>query len=412
MEIRPLLSALCRSRTAPLLVAMQIAIALTVLVNVTYVVHERLAFNAQPTGIDLDNVFCVNVTSSEKNLDHPARVKEDLSYLNSLPGVTAASIISNMPQSGTSWSWTLGFSAESPSERKKTEVAAVFLGSAKILESLGLKLKAGRTFSEEAVTPPGKDGSATFERWTSEVMITDALAMKLYPAGDALGKQIYLTMNDRSAVIVGIIERMQAGPWSRPAAELANQVLLAAIVPPAPGRLYMGHVQPGRLNEIMSRVEHDLDTVHPGQFVNSVLSLAKVATHTRLEQRTTSLMLAVVAGFVLAVTALGIFGLAAFNVTTRTKQIGVRRAIGARRFHILRYFLVENWLITTAGVAVGCVTAMVVGIKLSLLYEMPRLPLYYLVGGVVLMWVMGLLAVWAPAKRASSVSPAIATRTV
>jgi putative ABC transport system permease protein len=125
-----------------------------------------------------------------------------------------------------------------------------------------------------------------------------------------------------------------------------------------------------------------------------------------------AVILAAVAVFVLTVTVIGIVGLAAFSITTRTKQLGTRRAIGARKFHILRYFLVENWLITTGGAVVGCTLALAAGLQLGRVYQMPRLPLYYLVGGVLLMWVVGLLAVLVPALRAASISPAIATRTV
>jgi putative ABC transport system permease protein len=122
--------------------------------------------------------------------------------------------------------------------------------------------------------------------------------------------------------------------------------------------------------------------------------------------------LGVVAAFVVLVTIVGIVGLAAFTVATRTKQLGTRRAIGATKFHILRYFLVENWMITSVGAFIGCALALAVGIQLSKMYRMPQLPLFYLVGGVVALWLMGLLAVWLPARRAAAISPATATRTV
>jgi putative ABC transport system permease protein len=138
----------------------------------------------------------------------------------------------------------------------------------------------------------------------------------------------------------------------------------------------------------------------------------RTAAEIRQGTRASALILALVALLVLAVTVVGISGLAAFNVTTRTKQLGIRRAIGARTFHILRYFLVENWIITTCGAVLGCMLALAAGIYLSTLYEMPRVPLYYLVGGVLLIWVVGLLAVLVPAWRAASISPAVATRSV
>jgi putative ABC transport system permease protein len=122
--------------------------------------------------------------------------------------------------------------------------------------------------------------------------------------------------------------------------------------------------------------------------------------------------LVTVIALLLGIAALGIFGLAAFNVSTRTKQIGTRRAVGARRTDILRYFLAENWLITSAGVVVGCVLALLLGYWLSTTFELPRLKLYYLLLGVVVLWTVSLLAALRPARRASLVSPAIATRTV
>src|SRR5262245_37520300 len=132
----------------------------------------------------------------------------------------------------------------------------------------------------------------------------------------------------------------------------------------------------------------------------------------RSNLRASALILSAVGLLVLAVTMVGITGLAAFNVTTRTKQLGTRRAIGARKFHILRYFLVENWLITTSGALLGCALALAAGMYLAVTYELPRLPLFYLVGGVVLLWTIGLLAVLVPARRAASISPAVATRSV
>ena len=80
--------------------------------------------------------------------------------------------------------------------------------------------------------------------------------------------------------------------------------------------------------------------------------------------------------------------------------------------NILRYFLVENWLITSVGAILGCALALAVGVKLSLTYQMPRLPLFYLLAGVVAVWILGLLAVLIPARRAASISPATATRTI
>ncbi len=87
-------------------------------------------------------------------------------------------------------------------------------------------------------------------------------------------------------------------------------------------------------------------------------SLTNSAERQRAGSVTSVVTLGVVAAFVVLVTVVGIVGLAAFTVATRTKQLGTRRAIGATKFHILRYFLVENWLITSVGALIGCALAL------------------------------------------------------
>jgi len=133
---------------------------------------------------------------------------------------------------------------------------------------------------------------------------------------------------------------------------------------------------------------------------------------TKSGDRALAVFLSGVTALLLAVAALGIFGLATFNVTRRTKQIGIRRALGAWRRDIMRYFMVENGLITAAGILGGCLLALGVGYLLSTKAHLPRLDLYYLVGGTLVLWAIGQLAVWQPARRAGAVLPAVATRTV
>ena len=242
--------------------------------------------------------------------------------------------------------------------------------------------------------------------------MTQALAKKLFPNGDALGKTMHVGLVNKSTTIVGIVDYMQGQPSPKKFEQFSIQIVIAPIIRPGPGGLYMVRTQPGQRDALMARVEKEFADREPGRFVERIEAFADTAARTRHGMRASATVLAVVALLVLAVTVIGIAGLAVFNVTTRTKQLGTRRAIGARKFHILRYFLVENWLITTTGCVVGCALALAVGIKLSQSYQMERLPLYYLVGGVLGAWLLGLLSVFIPARRAASIPPATATRMV
>jgi putative ABC transport system permease protein len=112
------------------------------------------------------------------------------------------------------------------------------------------------------------------------------------------------------------------------------------------------------------------------------------------------------------VTSLGIVGLTSFSVAERTRQIGTRRALGARRTDILAHFLLENWLITTMGLSLG--VALAYGLNIGLLSAVSgaKLSGALVVSGVFVLWLAGLLATLAPALRAARISPAIATRNV
>ena len=114
----------------------------------------------------------------------------------------------------------------------------------------------------------------------------------------------------------------------------------------------------------------------------------------------------------LLVTALGIVGLASFWVQQRRRQIGIRRAIGATRSDILRYFQTENFLIVSFGIAIGMLLAFLLNLLLMKSYELPHLPLYYLPVGALVLWALGQLAVLGPALRAAAVPPVVATRSV
>ena len=176
--------------------------------------------------------------------------------------------------------------------------------------------------------------------------------------------------------------------------------------------MYLVRTQPVQRAALMRVVEEHLARSNPDRVLDWVRPLNFYRDLTYLSDRAMQIYLTTVTALMIAVTSLGIFALATFNVSTRTKQIGTRRAVGARRRDIVRYFLVENGFITGAGVLAGCALALATGYYLSLQYALPRLNLYFLVGGVLVLWALGQLAAWHPARRAAAVPPSVATRTV
>jgi putative ABC transport system permease protein len=404
LDIRPVVSSLLRNRTGALLVAFQIAIALAVLVNAVYIVHQRIEKMSRPTRIDDQNLFGVRMSEFTDRFNYDASVHEDLTYLRNLPGVVSASVSNSVPLgiSGSALTvWT------QPGAKGKRLQINYFAMDEQGLKTLGVRLLAGRSFRAEEILPPLTPKNYT--DFVPQLILTQAAADTLFPHQNALGKTVYDALG-RPATITGIIDNMMGTGWT--GYEALDHVAIMPQLPRLYGFDYLVRTEPGRRDAIMREVEEHLSTSNPDRVVTWVRSLEFYKKLLYLDDRNMGVFLITVTVLLLGIASLGIFGLATFNVSTRTRQIGTRRAVGARRVDIVRYFMVENGLITTAGIAVGCALALAIGYWLSVQYQLPRLDLYYLVGGVLALWLIGQLAAWQPARKASTVSPSVATRTV
>ena len=146
--------------------------------------------------------------------------------------------------------------------------------------------------------------------------------------------------------------------------------------------------------------------------IRKIGPFSDVVKHAYSKDHSMTVLLISTVILLVSITSLGIVGLASFAVRQRTKQIGTRRAVGATKSDIMRYFMVENWLVTTIGVTLGAVLAIAFNVWLVDRYALAKLDWFYIPIGVVSLWILGQLAVLMPAVRASSIAPAIATRTV
>jgi putative ABC transport system permease protein len=402
-NLRPIASALWRNRTGALLVAFQIAIGLAVLVNAVYVVKQRVEKIGRPSGMDTANMIWVASAGFAQDFDYDASWREDIAAIRGLPGVKAAAVINNIPLSGGGSS--SGFQAK-PGEVTPDESIPgnTYEIDEQGVAALGITLSAGRPFEASEILPPSK----TYDS-APQAIVTKAFAKALFPnEPNPLGKTFYDGLS-KPITIVGVIEHMQ-GAWV--GWDKLDQVVLYPRIKDGPTAIYVVRTEPGRRDAVMRDIEAKLGDSNPGRLLRWVRPFDYFINQSYLDDRNMAIFLVSVTSALLAITALGIFGLATFNVSTRIRQIGTRRAVGARRMDIVRHFLVENWMVTTAGVVAGCGAALGIGYWISVKYELPRLDLYYLVGGTFVIWLIGLAAALQPARRASGISPAVASRTV
>lgn len=406
VPVRPILSAMGHSPAGATLVALQIALALALLANVAFIVKQRVDKIDRPTGMDVENVFVVWSQGFAQSFNHEVTMREDLAYLRGLSGVVAVTPVSHVPLSGTVFDDDL---SGQPGDRANRQVADYYEVDHQAIEALGLRLVAGRGFQESEILPPQEKGSLS--NFVPNVIVTQAYANALFPGGNALGKTVYNRV-DSPATIVGIVERMHGGwiNWKH-----LDSVFLLPRLPTSafgPKVYYVVRAQPGQRDRLARTAEDYLSQSNSGRVIEEVRALQWYKNRGYRRDRNMGIFLAAVTGVLLLITSLGVFGLATFNVSTRTKQIGTRRALGARRRDIVYHFMAENGLITTLGILVGCPLALLGGYWLTHEFQLPPLNAYFLAGTVVALVIVGQLAAWQPARRAAAVPPAVATRTI
>lgn len=404
MEIRPILSALFRNKIGALLIALQIALTLAIVTNAGFIISERSAFISLPSGLDEGNTFIAITTDFDSNLDSKALIIEDLDHINQMPGVKAAIISHSIPVSGSGNGQTYLLHQDTPSNEAVN--FGNFSADENGLEALGLELVAGRNFLPEEVTWRDFD----FTAQQKVVLISQALANALFPDGDALGKMIWEDVTSEGPTeIIGIYDHMQ-NAWPD-----SSNVNLTSLQPfhdlTTPSRSFIIRAEPGERDRVMSDVEAYLSQ-NRGRMVYAIRSFQEQKERTYSDDIAMVKLLSGVVVILTVITSLGIVGLAWFSVSQRRKQIGTRRALGARRVDIMRYFMLENWLITSMGLVIGIVGTLGLNWFLDTEYQIGRMPFYYLPVGVVLLWLLGQLAVLIPARRAAGISPALATRSV
>jgi putative ABC transport system permease protein len=402
MELRPILSAMLRNKTGAILVGLQIALTLAVVANAVFIIMQRVEKIGRPSGIDSDNIFFVQSYGFGPGYNHRDTVRHDLDLIRSLPGVIAASVTNGVPLSGGGMQ---SIHQIAPTEEAPDVSANIYQVDEQGVEAFGVKLAEGRAFNEAEIQYTDNPIDSSF---VPSVIITRDLAKAVYGDEPALGKTLYDGLG-QSAVVVGVMENM-LGAWVD--WDKLSQVILYPRIPTGPIARYIVRAEPGKRDALIAEVERKLGDAHISRAVSWV---RPHSYYTERSYRADSRMVAflsVITVLMISVTALGVVGLASFQVNVRRKQIGTRRAVGARKIDIVRYFMFENWLLTTGGVILGTMLAFGFGQWLSSEYSLPRLQPLYVASGVVLLWILGQVAVFVPARRAAAIPPAIATRTV
>ncbi len=411
MELRPILSTLRRHKTAAALIVLEIALSTAIICNALFLISNRIERMNRVSGQAENELVAVRISGIADNKDAAAITLNDLQVLRAIPGVKNVSPTNQVAFGGSSWNSGVRLNKD---QQQNSLNATTYFGGPQLFDTMGLKLIAGRQLNPDEFIDWAKLDEPNAKVNLPAVVITKAMGDALFPGENAVGKSIY-SWGDEPMRIVGVVEHLvrpndQGGPNAN-----EHSMLLPITVPYEVGGNYLIRVaDPSRRQEVMRAAMKALETSGPTRIVSEENSKTFEQLRQEYYQQDKSmawLLVAVCAGL-LIVTALGIVGLASFWVQQRTRQIGVRRALGATKAQILRYFQIENFLLATLGIVIGMLLAYAINQLLMGKYELPRLPLYYLPVGAIALWLLGQISVLGPALRASAVPPAIATRSV
>ena len=409
MEIKPIFSALMRSKTGPVLVAVQVALSLAILSNALHIVSVRQEVAARPTGIANEEQVLsldVKVLNPGGHEEQVAAQKAQAAALRALPGIVS---VANTNQITLSRSGNYNSVAASREQERSNASPTMYITADSLVKTWGLKVIDGRDFTPQDVLEIDQKTSKEFPR---VALITRTTGQKVWPdAPSFVGKKMYYGTGPdaREVTVIGVIDTLQT-PSGAMGADGEMSTMVPARFSGTSRTLYTLRAEPGQRDRAMKDAEQAIRKLHNGQVV--------VRSKTQSEQRVERYradnalcwMLITVSVLLMVVTASGIVGMASLWVTQRRKQIGVRRALGARKVDILRYFVTENVMITTTGIVGGLLGALALNQLLVSKLELARLPAEYMLVGAAASWALGIAAVYGPAWRAASISPALATR--
>lgn len=420
MHLGPMLRAMLRNKVRFGLLAIEVALTLAIVANCVSLILDARRELTRPSGFVDDQLMAVTATPFNEAFREAAYrdsvVDQDIKALLAHPAIEQATNSNFLPWQGGGSSTMFRRTREAEAIRTQ-----IYAADEHMLDTLGVRLVEGRAFSRDdvlrnteqlrALNASERDRDASGVPTTVvtvPAIISRAYAQLMFPEGSPLGRTFEDSDGDRWQVI-GVVDQFY-NPYAWKIGEYVT------FYPQRQGSYeggtsYLVRVRPGQ----MHAVEKGVDGILAGVNANRTYRVRTIPDVKRRFLGSQTLMvrlLSLVIVVLVFVTGLGIMGLTSFSVAERTRQIGTRRALGAGRADILRHFLLENWITTTAGIVLGVALAVVLNTTLLTEFDGPKITPGLLAVGALLLWAAGLLATLWPAMRGARVAPAEATRNI
>jgi predicted permease len=381
-------------------VAAELALSLVLLAGAGLLMKTFIALEHTPSGLVTDHVLTFHVSlNGDKYAGHPADgfYHPVLQRIQTLPGVTSAGVISLLPLQNYWTNGTFTIEGRPPAERGREPVAEFRSASAGYFTALHIPVRRGRNFTEQDVS-----GSLPV------VIINEALATRYFPNEDPLGQR--LRLDTLALTIVGVVGDVRGASLDRaPMPELyIPYQQLQAWMPNDMTFVVRTEVPP---TSVTSAIRAAVQAVDPGQPIFHVQTMDDVVAHSLTEQRLLLWLLGTFALVALVLATAGIYGVTSYLVTQRTREMGIRLALGASPASLRRLIVRQGALVAAIGTGLGLAAALArTRVLASFLDGVSATdPLIFTLVAILLVSV-ALVASYIPARRATRVDPTIALR--
>lgn len=386
--------------TNRVLVGGQIALCLVLLVGAGLVLKSLHRLLAVDPGFQSNNVLTMLLPVT--NLKYPDEPRQVQFYQNlvaqvrTVPGVTNAAITSTLPLGGEEESDGYLVEGQEPDPGSDAKQAALRTVSPGYFRTMGMSLGQGRDFLDtDTDTSP------------RVVVVDQTLANRYWPHGDAIGKRVRTTGDPPWLTIVGVVNGVKDQ-------DLATDLQPHLYFPHSqhPGlRMYLVVRSAGNPDAITSSVVRKVQEVDSDVPVYAIRSMRDVVERTLNSQKLIDILLTSFAVLALILAAVGIYGVMSVFVTSRTREFGIRLAVGAQPLNLLLSVLQQGVLLALGGIAVGLVGAYVFARTISsLLYHVSVTDPIAFMGVPLLLLTVALAACYWPARRAAGTNPLVALR--
>jgi putative ABC transport system permease protein len=386
-----------RNRMRSILVVAESAVAVVLLIGAGLLVRSLLRLQNTAPGFDAHNVLTMRVDLPEQKYGQEEKAANFYQQLEarvgSLPGVETVGMISELPMTGQPNDmpyYVEGRPPSSPDESFDDDFRRI---NQHYFKAMRIPLLRGRNFTEQEVQQGAK-----------LVIVSDLLVQQVFPNEDPIGKRLVMSFRNEPFEIIGVVGDVRHRA-------LESQPLPAMYMPhfdPWMNLVIRTQNNPASFAGAVRKEIHEIDRDQPVAAVKTMEDWLDTST-AGPRYRTTLIGLFAVLALVLAST--GIYGVMSYSVTQRTHEIGVRMALGAKRFDVLKLVLRQGMLLVLVGVVLGLAGALALTrVMASLLYEVPaKDPLTFAVVSLLLAGV-AFIACYIPAYRATKVDPLIALR--